>query len=404
MTSFPIVCTSCGATGSVDRVTASLQCRCGSTELDLWDGDEKTASAITPQQAHHFNMGLGAADEDDEDSHAVEAAHNLGLLDGKQGRPQSVYATNPNWNPQHHIDAYLEGHAKGVGYSRQGSKTAAPVGPGTGWNQNQPDRLQGWDEYRGPAVTRNPLSDEQLTSTNGLCPACGGSGFDSRASGGGYDETTCRLCHGTGKYTPTTSQPDTETLDPHAGPASGGARWQTSKSAVVTMPDGTTFPVEVTVTAGRKSTDPLGSVEDYIKNGGGYSEHNSPIQDPSDLAKTHGDKPLLLDQASCPNCRHQPTQILKDKNDDGWWHCPNCGPLANVDKHPDVNPFDPGFAFQPDRSMKTKAGLLFNRDTTPTGKLFKMMATVQTNNPGMRNDEAFDLARRALLAFPESGE
>lgn len=41
----PIICYTCGAKGEVLRVTANLQCLCGSTDIDIYDGDVKTAAS-----------------------------------------------------------------------------------------------------------------------------------------------------------------------------------------------------------------------------------------------------------------------------------------------------------------------------------------------------------------------
>ncbi len=224
--------------------------------------------------------------------------------------------------------------------------------------------------------------------------------------------------------TPTTSKPAVEQNDAHQGPPSGGARWTASKAipVKVTYSDGSSWQASAKVTAGRTSADPLGSAEDHIKattpGYGGWAA--DPTSDPyatdavnypkgqhSPLIKTrqerdypHGDAPLQLNQAPCPNCRHQPTEIVKDKNSDGVWHCPSCGPLGHVDKAPFVNPYDPGFGFSPDRSIKLSG--LFGKTGKKDTKLFRMVGSILEKNSGLSVDQSVHLALKAIRKFPEA--
>jgi ribosomal protein L37AE/L43A len=424
MPQIPIVCMSCGATGAVGRVTAGLQCRCGSTDLDINDNLQSTSAGFFDKD--YTQEALNAQDAAEAEA-AIQSKH-----------PDYDNETNPY---PYHKDVE-EGRRQALprGLKPHASlKTAAPKGPGTGWNTTRPDRLQGWDEYQGPAVGHNPLDVSNIVADNGICPACGGSGVDTRASGGGYDEgNNCRLCNGTGRYNPPTSKPQVEQLDPHSGPASGGARWASVQQPNVTVTGnwfggggggnatfstGATVPVMITysdgsqwaasgqVTGGRRSTAPLGSPEDYIKGTtpgyGGWAKEPEPGEDypkadtmsPATRYRqekdyTHTGAPLKLDQAPCPNCRHQPTEL----HSNGVWNCPSCGTLANVDDHPEVNPYDPGFAFKPDRSLKVK-GSLWRKPKT--AKLFKMVASIRETNTGLSVAESLTLARRALIEYPE---
>ena len=267
-------------------------------------------------------------------------------------------------------------------------KTAAPHGPGTGWNTTQPDALKGWDEYAGPQVGTNPLVNQKLDAdADRPCPACGGTGHDNRASGGGYDENTCRLCGGSGRYTPPTSSEGPKPYDKVQGPASGGARIASQTPLHITLPDGTKWEgVGHVVQAGRTSTDPLGSVEQY---NGEYNDNRDPAKKPAHPATGQ----IKID-APCPNCRHSVTHITRDAKDDGWWTCPECGSLANIDKNPDVNPHAPEPGFTPDRGIKLKASRLGNKKT---GQLFKMIVAIKETNSGLSSDEALTLSRKALL-------
>lgn len=57
----PIFCYDCGATGSVNRVTATLQCKCGSTDLGLEGFDEKPQKTAAP---HGNGTGWGHQSHD----------------------------------------------------------------------------------------------------------------------------------------------------------------------------------------------------------------------------------------------------------------------------------------------------------------------------------------------------
>lgn len=346
-----IFCGDCGAQGSVNRVTASLQCRCGSTDL--------------------------------------------GLL-GEDGTPKQASG-------------------------------------GSGWYQPRPDPLEGWSEYEGPTPGHNPLVGRPLdgmrpgdVGKNGeeVCPVCKGSGhFPAVVSGGGYDESVCRECNGTGTVHPTTGTPPVETDDATtSGPQTGGARWQgkgasfqSGQSLTFTVPAtftttaGTSGTTNVTITGYRTNPDSVESytnVKDYNRpnSAGEYPAYDSrsdklKLGDGRDYSGDVGS--LKLKNASCPECGNGSTEMTKDKNEDGWWSCPNCGPLANVDKHPDVNPYDHSTYAGRDKGFKAAAGI-FSRNKQ-TGKLFKIMATIGKANDGLTDEEVFSLARKTVERFPERG-
>lgn len=268
-------------------------------------------------------------------------------------------------------------------------KTAAPHGPGTGWNETRPNTLENWDEYQGPAVDPNPLVGERL---DGTADAYSGDNYKrgnpDYSPGGGYEKSTVPVG-------PITGVPPIESWDSNPGPSSGGARWQGKQSSITTplrisLPNGRVWEGEggIVVSAGRTSGDPMGSVEQY---NGDYSDHRGPAQKPN-----HPANHTLSLNTPCPSCGNGSTHIRRDKNDDGWWGCPKCGPLANIDKNPSINPLSPPDDFTPDRRMKVKAGLL---PVKKTGQLLKMSEVIKKNNSGLGDEEILDLSRKALLKW-----
>jgi hypothetical protein len=307
MAEIPILCHGCGATGSVQRVTAALQCKCGSNDLDIWDGQKTAAS------------------------------------------------------------------------------------PGTGWTQPHPNTLEGWDQYEGPAVGRNPLTVEDAVHDD-VTPESYKQGNPDYIPGGGFEQN---------KWPSDVGQaPEIESYDKKKGPESGGARWQGKGASLtplhITLPDGTKWEgTGRVVQSGRKSSDPMGSAEQYVHDG--YKDPTSPGYRPPAQPSGHPDNTSLKIEATCPNCRNPHTTITRDHKDDGWWACPKCGPLANVDKNPSINPLSPPIGFTPDRSMKQKAAKF--RKVEKTGQLFKMVATIKDVNTGISTEEALTLSRRALLKW-----
>lgn len=229
MTEFPIKCLSCGATGSVSRVTASLQCRCGSTDLDLWEGTSKTAAYPDPEVVarvlrEHNLAGSGDPRLDEPVAHGI-----LGL---EPYRPHSA-----DYNR-------LYNHGRKVKYDKEnpnnpmnwGVSTAASGG--TGWTQDRPDPRANWNEYAGPTPGYNPKMKDKLDAGDShVCPVCHGTGTDPRASGGGYDEVLCRNCDGTGRVAYETES-EKPTLDAHtpSGPPLGAGNHGHYSSARIMPP------------------------------------------------------------------------------------------------------------------------------------------------------------------------
>jgi hypothetical protein len=324
----PIFCGSCGARGSVAKVTAGLQCRCGSKDLGL---------------------------------------------DGVDPKPSRVAS-------QH---------------------VAYPQGPHTGWGKPMPSPTRGWSDYAGPIPTTvprtPPVSDSQV------CPACNGSGYDT------IDKTMCRECNGSGRIDGRhpTSAPGNDYLHPESydattnGPPSGGARWQGRQG--VRIAPGSPEDVIRRSTPGFTAPPPTG---EFNPNDAATFYPKSPHRSPAVQVREERNydaptgRPYLMDEAYCPNCGHAPTELAKDRNEDAWWRCPNCGPLANIDAHPEVNPYEPSQDFRPDRSMKT--GSLFRRKANKRGGL-RVLALLDSIHGA--NDvsaaEALTLARKTLITYGE---
>lgn len=408
---FPIQCFSCGATGSVSRVTAGLQCKCGSTDIDLYD-DAKTAAS---QQGHHTWLTQGQWPEEDpeyDDGEVHLPDHLQHTYDTGYNRGRAGQSPMHGFQSEHQ-DAHDLGFEHGQrdrGYDQR--RQAAAHGRGEGWDTPRSDPTSNWNEYAGPTPKSNPnITRKNDADESHVCQICHGTGKTS-IGGGGYDESTCRNCHGTGRVVYSTEN-DRPSLDAHMpggnnSPGSAGSHGHFSSRAKVTMPDGTTYFLPLAVNAGRTSTDPMGSAEDYIRSSTpGYGDDTGKEWRPSKYVKvrpekeySHGDEPIIqLNQANCPNCGHRPTQLLKDHKDQAWWHCPSCGPLANVDKNPHVNPFSPPEDFTPDRGFKSRSGL-FNRKSEKDGKIFAITASILNNN-ALSVEEALTLAREALIRFPE---
>ncbi len=291
-------------------------------------------------------------------------------------------------------------HIGALGVDPMPAHLAYPHGPGTGWGVPQ-DLTRGWSSYEGPPVGPNPKGVS--VADNMTCPTCHGAGYDV------IDHSICRECGGSGKVTATTAQPAVGQYDSHQGPPVGGARH-----------------------AGRPSkADPHGTADYQNAAGGGdYRGWGAPSKDfnPDDKSTFYpkyegqspsvkvrqdrdysqgSERPHQLNEASCPECGHAPTQLLKTPEDrygnaDAIWHCPNCGPLVNIDKHPKIDPYRPvetGYV-KPDRNALKTSRLAGLAEVKRTGKLLPLISAVQEHNT-VSLRESLDLARAALLAYPE---
>lgn len=268
-------------------------------------------------------------------------------------------------------------------------RQAAPHGPGTGWTGPDQRRYDGLNEYAGPTPQVTPRSAPVADTT--VCPVCHGSKYDL------IDKGPCRECGGTGYITHPTQRGPAQNYDP--------GRVAPPGSAQLAATGGLTREAHARI-AGRPSTDPFGSPEEHVR----HSTPNYPGNDPSTFTerspnlKTREDRnydaptgPYQMDQANCPNCGHSPTQLVKDKDEDAWWHCPNCGPLANIDANPEINPYGPPQGFSPDRNMRTGGFLRRNRKT---GRMLSMLAMIHERNE-LDCQEAVELARKTMIAYRE---
>lgn len=342
MTNFPIQCLSCGATGEVLRVTANLQCRCGSKDLDLWDG-EKTAGVAEgkdyAEQAAQYMRDQGRGP-----THS--AWFNQGWAHGHAGQPA-----------RRHNAEYMLGHNEGTVRAREdrymdeaARKESAAHGPGTGWGRNQPDASANWDQYAGPTPGENPRIKEQLDSDDTHeCPICHGTGKAS-FGGGGYAEGVCRNCHGTGKVVYPTEN-DAPSLDAH-------------------LP---------------KGTDLGAGSNGHYSSKAGFSDHH--VTRYVNWARSKGHDPDEVDTLKKyekePNVGRAHTNFIADQlyiggGDQDWRKNAKANKVAV-----------PGL--KTNKVVTAKQG----------DKIMAMAATIVENNSGLSTQEAFELARRAIVSFPE---
>jgi hypothetical protein len=277
----------------------------------------------------------------------------------------------------------------------------AASGPGTGWGKSMPDTLKGWNEYAGPMPGANP-DYAGNTAADERCSNCDGSGWSLREK--------CRACFGTGKHTPPTEPGPAPLVAKHPGQTSVpfvGRR----KKAGRHQNDPDAMPSNLDVV--RSTTPGFGergqmspqrkdfAWDDTSSHYPGADSHSPAVQyrepkDYSDEALANAG-PYVMHGADCPNCGHEPTHLVKDAKDDAWWHCPNCGPLANIDRNPEINPYDEHKDFEPNSGFKAKA----SRGGKRTGRALSMIARVQDTNPGLRQHEVVGLVLRTLKRYPE---
>jgi rubredoxin len=197
--------------------------------------------------------------------------------------------------------------------------------------------IPGWDVYKGPMPGVNPManSDDPHMGPK-RCPVCHGSGYDLQ------DKTKCRECGGTGFMTPTTD------VDPPA-----------------------------------------------------VARHNYPSTQTKVpfIGSKQASNPLVLRGAACPNfrCRTQDTNLVVAANGNGWWNCPSCGPLADIDRHPEIDPYHPPTGFRPNKRSYKSASR-----TTRAGRLVSVATSVAQQNPGLTPREVVALARNTVRRYPEA--
>lgn len=325
----PVCCYACGNQACVNRVTAGLRCRCGSTEVDLVDG--------TPEQAEHL---------------ASLRTGQLSFLD----------------------------------FMRQAS--TSPVGT----------EIKGWNVYQGPPPAANPAHAPTATIP---CPVCHGSGLDLQDGG------VCRECGGDKRLTPTTSvQPaplvarhpgtSTQTSVPFMGRRRQAAMPTAEEMIRATTPDyssqGQRPPEHPEHAFAWDSPSTHYPRADTMSPATRYRQERDYSQPP----KGHFEMP----GAPCPNCGQDPTHLVKDHKEDAWWHCKNCGPLANIDKNPDIDPYQAPEGFLPN-SKGFKASKTAKYSGGDRGSLLRIITTAGTHNPGLTSRELVFLARNTVSRYLE---
>lgn len=271
-----------------------------------------------------------------------------------------------------------------------------------------PPTIEGWNEYQGPMPGQN-------TESNGIptpitCPICHGSGFDPEDGMGGK----CRTCHGSGFYTPMTEAtppmvarhpyPSTQTKVPFMG--SPGT---TANAKGFSDP----MQVEYQLRHTDPQYDPQGPKGPESKglpfNPNRVETHypKSPersrainYRKPHDYSQETA-KPFQMPGTHCPNCGHEPLGLKRDHNDDAWASCPNCGPLVNIDRHPEYDPykFHWDTEFPKGRGDKFKDKEARRTAGKKTGRLLSIIASVHQSNPGLTVQEAVTLARQTVARY-----
>lgn len=221
--SITLECQDCGTTGDVLRVTASLRCQsCGSDDLDLWE--PKTAVS----EEFRSNMANETRREQEHFDRIDPQRKDRNVW----GTPRSLIDADefcPDCEREH--GGYGQRHYDNCP-QHPNNRTAAAHGPGTGWGQSRPDPASNWSDYIGPPASANPnITRKNDSDDNHVCKVCGGTGTNPRSGGGGYAESVCRNCHGTGKVVYTTEN-DTPSLDAHmpkGSPLGAGSNGHYSK-------------------------------------------------------------------------------------------------------------------------------------------------------------------------------
>jgi hypothetical protein len=304
-----VFCWDCASHADVSKVASNLRCRCGSSDIDLYDPES-------------------------------------------EGQRQRIAMIASLHAPKKPVDF--------VSFMTKEAYTdPKPVGT----------EIPGWDVYKGPMPGKNPLQNSDDAHMKPLrCPVCHGAGYDIQ------DRGPCRECGGTGFMTPTTTTeppavarhnyPSTQTTVPFMG-----------KKREATKPSVTTENSRAT-----KAPD-WWQPKEY----------------------THKqESPLVLRGARCPNgkCDSPNTHLVTAANGNGWWSCPSCGPLADIDRHPDIDPYNPPSGFKPKpRSFKAATRVLH---TAAGSRVTSIFAAITEHNPGLTPQETLGLARQTARRYPEA--
>jgi hypothetical protein len=273
-----------------------------------------------------------------------------------------------------------------LAFMREGA--SSPVG----------DEIKGWNVYQGPMPGANPWGPP--SKQNIPCPTCHGLGFDLQDGG------PCRECGGDGEMTPTTSATPEPLVARHPGSSTQTSVPFMGRRRVAATPTVEDVLRETTPDyndrGGKKpkSTDAFSWTDtnthypraDTASPAVRYREQRDYSEAPPGHFAMHG--------AACPNCGQDPTHLVKDHKENAWWHCPNCGPLANIDKHPEVDPYNPTEEFLPN-PKGFKEGKVANYRGKDRGSLLRMVAVTQQSNPGLTAAQVVFLARSAASRYLE---
>lgn len=267
--------------------------------------------------------------------------------------------------------------------------TSSPVG----------SEIKGWNVFQGPAPSANPYG-QHITSLP--CPVCHGSKFDIQDGG------LCRACGGDGVMTPTTSVEPEPLVARHPEP--------TTQTRVPFMGHRRTARLPTPEEVLRETTGDYGSQGQRKPHHSGdpfswsdtdthypRADHLSPAtrhreeRDYSQPPKGHFSMP----GAACPNCGEDPTFLVKDHKEDAWWNCRNCGPLANIDKRTDLDPYSPPEGFLPNPKGYKAPKKTASYHGVDRGSVLRIASTVQQANPGLTPREVVHLARTTVSRYLE---
>lgn len=349
-----VVCMRCGFTGAVNKVTATLRCSCGSSDLDLYTGSPE-------QNAHIASLR--------QPKQAAQAPSFKEFMLGKTAKPQPV---EQGWSE-------YEGPMPGP--NPMSNNVTEPV--------------------RCPSChgTKYDIQD------GGPCRACSGKGVIQPTTADMQEPQVARHQY-----------PSTQTKVPFMGRKVNTAKTrrpkgteQNRRAAGRRSQDPLGSPEEHirATTPGYTNQGPRGP-----RNSGDFAWGNTDTHYPSADSRSpamayweprnyaaSGD-PLQMHGTSCPTCGQGPLSLQKDHAEDAWMTCPKCGALANIDGNPEIDPYNLPQGFAPHRGFKAARKKLFG-SSRKTGRLIAAVTTIARTNPGLTHREVLELARTSLRKFPE---
>lgn len=116
------------------------------------------------------------------------------------------------------------------------------------------------------------------------------------------------------------------------------------------------------------------------------------------LGRRKNAEPVAL-SAPCPRCAAPGTQLVADGREHAHWAChAKCGSLADLDAHPEVDPYRPGTRSWGQDPFRATARRTARKD----GVLLRRMAVIGRTNPGLSLSEVLGLARQSVNQHPEA--